>query len=188
VPIVGEQSFATAKTDHSQATYYPVEMESRRLVLSSDARSEIAELDVAWLEKFWMSAADLFSGNGAFQLLFEATDQCMFSRHRELALLSLWSGLEAIFSPDKVELKYRISSSLASFLEPAGVPRMNAQKAIAKLYDSRSAAAHGREDKRKDSLQETYGLARRAVLRIIEDNRVPTHVELEAKLFGADPL
>lgn len=188
VPIVGEQSFVSAKANHSQATYYPVEMESRRLALSSDARSEIAELDVAWLEKYWTSAADLFSGNGAFRLLFEATDQCMFYRHRELALLSIWGGLEAIFSPDKAELKYRISSSLASFLEPAGVSRMNAQKAIAKLYDSRSAAAHGREDKRKDSLQETYNLARRAVLRIIEDNRVPTYVELEAKLFGADPL
>jgi hypothetical protein len=188
VPIIGEQSFATAKTNNSQATYYPVEMESRQLVLSNDARSEIVELDVAWLEKYWMSAADLFSGNGAFRLLFEATDQCIFSRRQELALLSLWGGLEAIFSPDKVELKYRISSSLASFIEPAGVARMNAQKTISKLYDSRSAVAHGREDKKKDSLQETYSLARRVVLRIIEDNRVPTHVELEAKLFGADLL
>jgi hypothetical protein len=65
---------------------------------------------------------------------------------------------------------------------------MNAQKAIAKLYESRSAAAHGREDKKSDSLQETYGIARRAVIKMLEDNRVPTHVELEAKLFGADPL
>jgi len=65
---------------------------------------------------------------------------------------------------------------------------MNLQKAISKLYDSRSAAAHGREDKKRDSLQETYTIARRAVVRMIEDNRVPTHVELEAKLFGADPL
>jgi len=60
--------------------------------------------------------------------------------------------------------------------------------AIAKLYDSRSAAAHGREDKKADSLQQTYSLARRAVVKMIEENRVPTHAELEAKLFGADPL
>lgn len=119
--------------------------------------------------------------------VLEATDQCMFARHRSLALLWLWGGLEAIFSPDKAELRYRISSAIASFLEPSGVPRMNAQKSIAKLYDSRSAAAHGREDKKADSLQDTYALARRAVLKMIEDNRVPSHTELEAKLFGADP-
>lgn len=62
------------------------------------------------------------------------------------------------------------------------------KKTISKLYDSRSAAAHGREDKKSDSLQSTYAIARRAVVKIIEDNRVPTHTELEAKLFGADPL
>lgn len=95
-------------------------------------------------------------------------------------------GLEAVFSPEKAELRYRISSAIASFLEPAGLPRMTAQRAISKLYDSRSAAAHGRADKRRDSLQETYAFARRAVVKIIEDNRVPTHIELEAKLFGAD--
>lgn len=188
VPIIGEQSFSSAKANHVQTIYYPIEMEPRRLVLTPDARNEITEVDVAWLEKHWVSAAGLFIANGAFRLLVEATDQCMFARYRELALLSLWSGLEAIFSPDKAELKYRISSSLASFLEPAGVPRMNAQKAIAKLYDSRSSAAHGREDKKKDSLQETYRLAKHAILKIIEDNRIPTHIELEAKLFGADPL
>jgi hypothetical protein len=39
----------------------------------------------------------------------------MFARHRNLALVWLWAGLEAVFSPDKVELKYRISSSIVSF-------------------------------------------------------------------------
>jgi hypothetical protein len=65
---------------------------------------------------------------------------------------------------------------------------MNGQKVIAKLYDSRSSAAHGREDKKSDSLQDTYAVAKRAVVKMIEQNRVPTHTELEAKLFGADPL
>jgi hypothetical protein len=188
VPVIGEQSFAAAKENHSKAKYYPIETDSRVLSLASDTRRTITEFDAAWVAKHWLEASNLFNKNEAFQMLFEATDQSMFARHRHLALLWLWGGLEAIFSSDKTELKYRISSAIASFLEPAGIPRMNAQKAIARLYDSRSAAAHGREDKRKDSLQQTYDIARRVVVKIIEDNRVPNHTELEAKLFGADPL
>ena len=64
---------------------------------------------------------------------------------------------------------------------------MSLQKRIAKLYDSRSAAAHGRKDRESGSLTETYRLARRTVLKIVEQNNIPTQEELEAKLFGADP-
>ena len=188
VPTVGEQSFQDAKEQHSKAVYHPIEVESQLLVLDSDARCNISETDAAWVAKHWIEASNLYQSNDNFRILLEATDQSMFVRHRSLALLSLWGGIEAIFSPDKAELRYRVSSGLASFLEPAGIPRMNAQKAIAKLYDSRSAAAHGREDKKADSLQQTYALARRTVIKMIEENRVPTHTELEAKLFGADPL
>jgi len=188
VPIVGEQSFQDAKEQHSKAVYHPIEVESQLLVLDSEARRNISETDAAWVAKHWIEASNLYQSNDNFRVLLEATDQSMFVRHQNLALLSLWGGIEAIFSPDKAELRYRISSGLASFLEPAGIPRMNAQKAIAKLYDSRSATAHGREDKKADSLQQTYALARRTVIKMIEENRVPTHTELEAKLFGADPL
>ncbi len=188
VPAIGEQSFQEAKDQHANAVYHPIEVESQMLVLDSEARRNISETDAAWVAKHWVEASKLYQSQDNFRFLLEATDQSMFVRHRSLALLSLWGGLEAVFSPDKAELKYRISSSLASFLEPPGIPRMNAQKAIAKLYDSRSAAAHGREDKKAGSLQQTYSLARRAVVKMIEEDRVPTHTELEAKLFGADPL
>jgi hypothetical protein len=188
VPVVGEQSFEEAKKNHDSAKYYPIEMNSSVLPMVADARRTITELDTAWVAKHWIEASHLFNQSEPLQMLLESLDQSMFARHRDLALLWLWGGLEALFSSDKMELKYRISSAIASFIEPAGISRMNAQKTIAKLYDSRSAAAHGREDKQKDSLQQTYDIARRVVVKIIEDNRVPTHAELEAKLFGADPL
>ena len=188
VPVIGQQSFEFAKVNHITAKYHPVETESRILLLDPDARRTLTEIDLAWVSKYFLGASKLFRDNSGFSLLFEATDQCMFAKHRGLALLWLWGGLEAVFSADKAEIKYRISSTISSFLEPAGIPRLNAQKAIAKLYDSRSATAHGREDKKTDSLQNTYAIARRAVVKMIEGNRVPTYTELEAKLFGADPL
>ena len=187
VPVIGEQSFADAKINHGHAKFFPIETPTHVLTLDPNARRSITEVDLAWTSKYWLSASRLYHDNDAFRLLFEAVDQCMFARHRNLALVWLWAGLESVFSPDKAELKYRISSAIASYLEYPGIPRMNAQKAIAKLYDSRSAAAHGREDKKSDSLQDTYTVARKSLLKMIESNRVPTHVELEAKLFGVDP-
>jgi hypothetical protein len=186
VPVIGEQTFAEAKIHNSKARFYPVEIYNQILVLDPNARHTIYEVDLAWTAKYWLSASRLYQGNDAFRVLFEAVDQSMFARHRSLALLWLWGGLEAVFSPSKAELRYRISSAIASFLEEPGIPRMNAQKSISKLYDSRSAAAHGREDKKDNSLQDTYALARRAVVTMIENNRVPSKVELEAKIFGAE--
>jgi hypothetical protein len=188
VPVIGEQPFAEAKINHNKAKFYPIETQSQVLALDPNARLSISEVDLAWTSKYWLSASRLHRGNDAFRLLFEAVDQSMFARHRSLALLWLWGELEAVFSPDKAELKYRISSSIASFVEPPGIPRMNAQKAISKPYDSRSAAAHGHEDKKGDSLQDTYAIGRKALLKIIEGNRVPTRAEADPQQRRFAPL
>ena len=71
-------------------------------------------------------------------------------------------------------------------MKPAGLGRMSLQKQIAKLYDGRSAAAHGREDKAHGTLPDTFDLVKRIVIRMIETNDIPTREALEARLFGAD--
>lgn len=187
VPVIGSHAFSAAKELGHKASFHPIEVERASLNLDPDARTRLSETDLVWIKRHWVPAAQLFEKSDNFRLLFEALDQSMFARHSELALLCLWGGLEAVFSPAKSELRYRISSSIACFLESSGLGRMSLQKRIAKLYDSRSNAAHGRTDKESGSLTETYRLARRTTLKIIEQNHVPTHEQLEAKLFGADP-
>lgn len=185
-PVLGEQAFSNAKQNPHTARFYPAEIHPRILELDPHPRRCITELDLAWLDRHWLEASQLFLKNDLFQMLFQSVDQSMFASDRNLGLLLLWGGLEAVFSPAKSELRYRISSSLASYLESPGLARMQAQRNIAKLYDSRSAAAHGRVDKKQDSLTASYGLAKKALLKIIEENHVPTTAELEAKLFGAE--
>ena len=187
VPVIGTHAFSAAKELGQKVTFHPIEVERPSLNLDPAARTSLSETDLAWIKRYWVATAQLFEESRKFRLLFEAVDQCTFARHATLALLWLWGGLEAVFSPAKNELRYRISSSIACYLESSGLGRMSVQKRIAKLYDSRSAAAHGRTDKESGSLTETYRLARRATLKIVEQNHVPTQEELEAKLFGADP-
>jgi hypothetical protein len=99
-------------------------------------------------------------------------------------LISLWGALEAFFSPSTTELKFRISALIASFLEPPGKQRATLQKDVAKLYDMRSAAAHGKPRHEQADVLNTFNLLRRVLFAFIDDKSVPTKDELEARLFG----
>ncbi len=119
-----------------------------------------------------------------FNLLMQALDQSLFARSVELALLALWGALEAVFSPGRNELRFRVTALIATFLEPPGEDRRSLQRKLTKLYDSRSAAAHGRSESLLAPLLATYVTVKRIVTKILEENRVPTPRQLENELFG----
>lgn len=187
VPAVSNLPFAEGPTREKEVQYWPYEIEPRVLRFSNDKPEEMSEVDLAWVRKHWLPSASLAAKHAEFKMLVEAIDQCTFARRSSLAVLWLWSALEAMFSTGREELRYRMSTIIAAFLEPAGLNRMSLQKSIAKLYDGRSAAAHGRDDKAHITLQDTFELVRRIVIRMIEGNEVPSRAALETRLFGADP-
>ena len=94
---------------------------------------------------------------------------------------------ERLFSPSHVELSFRVSANIAAYLEPPGRGRYICFKKIKALYDSRSKAAHGSGEADLMPYAETYAIARRVLLKMIEDRHVPDRKELEAGLFG-DPV
>ena len=57
-------------------------------------------------------------------------------------------------------------------------------KKIKSLYDKRSRAAHGSGDEDETPYLETYGIARRVLLKMIDALHVPSKAELEANLFA----
>lgn len=186
MPAMTTLSFSEVKDTGNDVSIWPLEIEPRLLKVIPSLPERITELDLAWVRRFWPSTCRLIAKSSEFSLALQALDQCVFLRHAPLALLALWASLEALFSGGRDELRYRISAGMATFLEPPGLSRLGLQKEIAKLYDSRSAAAHGRFTEAAEPLMQTYALTRRALTKIIEDDHVPTRAELEAKLFGAD--
>lgn len=186
LPAITTLPFAEVKTTGDDVQIWPREIEPNLLRLQATYPDTITELDLAWVRANWVNACALSHKHDEFNLALQAFDQCQFHRHPPVALLTLWAALEALFSAGREELRFRISAGVASFLEPLGLGRMSMQKEVAKLYDSRSAAAHGRIEKAHEPLMRTYALARRVLTKIIEENHVPTKAELEAKLFGAD--
>ena len=173
---------ASSKDLHIQ----PLEVAPYQLMLDPEAKSQISKRDLEWTRDNWLLSLSLLEESPKFSILIESFDQAAFNHCPQLALLMLWTGLEEMFSPSKSELRYRISSLIASYLEPPGQGRLARQKAIAKLYDSRSAAAHGRGKTTAEPFWETYYLAREAVLKMICEKHAPDRTELEERMFGAE--
>ncbi|PZQ76401.1 HEPN domain-containing protein [Sphingomonas sp.] len=133
----------------------------------------------------WKTVLRLRRADAAFALAADAIDQGQFVQNTALTLVSLWGALEALFSPSTSELKFRVSSMIAAYLEPPGANRLALQRSVAKLYDKRSAAAHGKPSHDNDHLLETFNLLQRVLLQIIDRGAVPGKDELEQELFGA---
>jgi hypothetical protein len=86
-------------------------------------------------------------------------------------------------SSNAAELKFRVCANIAAYLEGPGEQRYNLFRYLSKLYDARSAAAHGAEIKRRDAYMDSVSIASQVVMRIIDLGKVPTKVELERELF-----
>lgn len=183
VPVVATEHFASIPSISEEPELLPVEIHLRRLnpFGGSDARVDADEL--GWLRSHWESGCKLLQ-NEDFSTAFQAVDSCIQSLDPAVALVTIWGALERLFSASNQELSFRISANLATYLEPPGRERFSCFKRIKGLYNSRSRAAHGVDLVATRPFVETYALARRALLKIIESGHVPTKNELEASLFG----
>jgi hypothetical protein len=186
-PVLSNHRLEKDAASFRELRIHPLEVSPRQVVLDPEAKVTISESDLEWTKTNWASSLNLLTESPKFSVLLESVDQAAFHHSAQLAMLTLWTGLEEMFSPSKSELRYRVSSLIASYLEPPGKGRLVRQKAIAKLYDSRSAAAHGRNGPKSEALWETYDLVRQVVMKIIDEKHAPNAVELEERLFGAEP-
>ncbi|ARP82924.1 hypothetical protein CAL12_20300 [Bordetella genomosp. 8] len=185
LPAFASHSFSTmADRSEGESWLRPNEFQPRYFPLDSDSH-QIGAAEAAWVAERWRTGLRLQKESAEFALAIEAIDGGQFVQKSALALISLWSALEALFSPSTSELKFRVSALVAAYLEPPGRSRHTVQRAIAKLYDKRSAAAHGKPKHQAEDLLETFNLLARVLRKILDDQAVPSKEELESALFGA---
>ncbi|WP_142995608.1 HEPN domain-containing protein [Zobellella denitrificans] len=184
LPVFSNHSFDTlAEIPDSDARLFPYEVQNRHFPLGV-AGGKVDDGAVQWVSERWSKTHGLIENSPEFALAAQAIDSGQFVENHALTLVSLWGALEALFSPSTSELKFRVSALIASFLEEAGENRAQRQKAVASLYDKRSAAAHGKPKHKPEHLLETFNLLREVLFRIIERGSVPKKEELEGMLFG----
>ncbi|WEY42157.1 hypothetical protein [Paraburkholderia sp. SUR17] len=140
---------------------------------------------LGWVREYWPNAVSLMASHADFRLAMEAFELSTFVPHHALTLVSLWGALEALFSPSTSELRFRVSVLIASYVHPPGEERLALQREIFELYDKRSAAAHGKPKHNDNHLVQTFNILQRVLVRMIEDNEVPSKAALNNMLLGA---
>lgn len=140
---------------------------------------------IEWVVKHWEVALNLKASHPEFDFLLETFDNAQLIPNSAMMLVSLWGALEAIFAQTNAELRFRISAQIAAFLTPRGLSRLEKQKEVLRLYDKRSAAAHGNPKHGPEELLKTFELLRSAIIRMIENKAIPTKATLEELLFAS---
>lgn len=182
VPVISSERFSSIPMIKEEPELWPMEIQVSRLMHSATTiRVDISDLE--WLKAHWQDASKLMA-NDEFSLAIQAVDSSLWVNNPALALVAVWGALEKLFSASKQELNFRVSANIASFLESPGRERYKCFKMIKTLYDHRSKAAHG--DGKADWLpyRETLGIAKRALIKMVETRHIPQKKELEASLFG----
>lgn len=170
-----------AEDEEAQILEIPVRHGQFRLVA---AGTESVERHIESSTENFESTQHLLEESAEFRLMASAFLAGQSHQETSLTMVSLWGALEAIFSPDRGELRFRVSALIAAFLYPPGQERWDRQREISKLYDKRSAAAHGKPNHTGEDLYLTFELVRQVLLQFIGQKRVPTREELEGRLFG----
>jgi len=184
VPVITNRPFKEVPNDCQNADLLPIEAFTHghhgTLYQPVNAR-ESSE----WVVRTWQRAQPLMK-NARFHDTYQALDTIWSTPSPSLALLTLWGALENLFSPAKQELRFRVSSNIACYLEPYGSRRLELQRKLLRLYDARSSAAHGTSKEFGNALVETQDIARRAMHKMLETLHVPTKDELDALLLGSE--
>jgi hypothetical protein len=185
LPVFSNYAFAALpQVGDNQTKLIPYEVQPRHFPLGI-VGGTCTEESLKWVAERWSTTYHLSASTAEFALAVDALDSGQFVHSTALTLVSLWGALEALFSPSTSELKFRVSALIAAYLEPAGDSRLQLQREVGKLYDKRSAAAHGKPKHTTEDLLATFQLLRRVLLAMIDAGTVPTKINLEERLFGA---
>jgi hypothetical protein len=185
VSTMSDMSFSNVEDNDVQPTIHLVEIKSR-ILAAKDKRPALTIDHFEWIKEYWKSAAKLIQNNPSFYSALKAFDNATIESKKSSAMVTIWGVIEHLFSPSTGELKYRVSSNLAAFLEKPGDRRLEIFKELSKLYNERSTAAHTSKEINASAFIDSYFYLRDAIVKIIERGKVPTQEELESLIFKTE--
>lgn len=186
VPVISDQSFSKVAENAMPPVLYSFETGERTFQPGGPEVMEISKSELDWIKQKWEVSASLIQSNSKLKAAFRAWDFCNTRGRTSSSLLAVWGGLEELFSPSRGELRFRVSSNIAAFLEPPGLKRLTLYKEMISLYNDRSKAAHTASEVKNAPLVQSYMILRNVLMRIIETNSIPNQSDLEALLFCGD--
>ncbi|TKJ44426.1 hypothetical protein CEE36_01405 [candidate division TA06 bacterium B3_TA06] len=146
---------------------------------------ELTRADLNWIGSNFLRFFHLYLDLNNFHLAVDSLARCHLEGSERMMVATLWSGIEALFSIDH-ELRFRLSSYIASVLEPSGEIRQNLYDRVKQLYDIRSTVVHGEEISKKklvEHIKEVRKLLSRLLCKFTEKGKVPNQKEIEKIVF-----
>ena len=183
VPVVSDYSFRDIPLIKDEPTLTPFETEGRMFGAPEGTDCALSLESLTWVANKWRSAGRLLNSNPKFFGALKAFDSSTVRGRASASMLALWGAIEQLFAPSAGELRFRVASLLASYLEGPGSARLELYKRVLKLYNERSLAAHTAKEVETGPLVETYVIMRNALVRMVDEEKVPTQSELESLLF-----
>lgn len=184
IPIVADCSWsaiAAAPAGSCRAQLLEDVPRARRL----SPVSTLDERDVKWVADYLLPFVRLLEV-ARFRLAIDCLTTHTHEASIRMTAASLWVGIEALFDI-AAELRFRLASLSASFLEAPGLARIARYRAVKRLYDMRSKVVHGAAVSEAEIVQHSElarDLLSALVCKMTELGRVPTGDDWDQFLFG----
>lgn len=149
-----------------------------------DASGQLTEADWSWSVKNITEFVRLL-GNPPFRLAVDSLTTHMYQASSRMAVAALWGGIEALLNVES-ELRFRISTYVASYLRPFGEERLTMSRRMKKLYDVRSRAVHGaaiEPAEIESHVVEVRRLLSELLCKIVADGELPSTETFERRVF-----
>lgn len=180
VPVVSSLSFSAIAGAEEEPILWPVEMSPRQWIFDRTPNAVIEASTLDWLRAHWQSAATLMD-TPTFNVAFQAFDQAMWSHPIGSALMMIWASVEALIRPGDQDITRTLASCIAAYLESPGAQRDRLFTTIRDLYQLRGYTAHAAEPPGEQTIRQTFGVARRCIIRAFEQCALPDVKLLIAK-------
>lgn len=155
----------------------------KRRFKRDDAIIELQVLD--WIKENLSGAINLYKKE-QYKTLLHAFDYAQYNELTSTSMISIWGALEQVFSANAGELRYRVSISLATYIEEIGQKRYDLYKKIQKLYDERSNAAHRNAKIKMEDLLESFYILSQIIIKITERKTIPDQETLEKMILAPE--
>lgn len=120
VPVISSCPYAGIPTSNAKVQFWPIEIRGPQLIPVEDPATILNESELNWIKSHWLQGGGLMNSSNDFNAAFQAFDSAIDVKKPSVSLMVLWGAIEQLFSLSKQELRFRLSATLASFLEPPG--------------------------------------------------------------------
>jgi hypothetical protein len=112
VPVLSNQPFSEASTRQDEPDLRPFEIVRRILRAGGEEIGRLESKELDWVKKKWQAGAEMLQRHPAFFSAIRAFDFCTIEGKRSPSLLSVWTGLEQLFSPSSESFAFAYPRTL----------------------------------------------------------------------------